>query len=140
MAMIAAAAGRDQLAPAAALFHSLGGPTRLAIVRRLSEGEARVVDLVAELEMSQSAVSKHLACLLVTFRAEGRQSYYRLPNRPWPTYWPPASECSRRPGRRWPSARCTESEPERADLSGAQSCSMSSGRVALSIDRQATSW
>jgi DNA-binding transcriptional ArsR family regulator len=71
-----------ELAPAAALFHSLGDPTRLAIVRRLSLGEARVVDLVAELELSQSAVSKHLACLrdckLVTYRAEGRQSFYRL--------------------------------------------------------------
>lgn len=71
-----------ELAPAAALFHSLGDPTRLAIVRRLSCGEARVVDLMAELELPQSTVSKHLACLrdckLVTYRPQGRQSFYRL--------------------------------------------------------------
>jgi DNA-binding transcriptional ArsR family regulator len=73
---------RSTLAPAAALFHSLGDQTRLAIVRRLSEGEARVVDLVTELGLAQSTVSKHLACLrdcqLVSFRIEGRQSFYSL--------------------------------------------------------------
>src|SRR2546428_2560762 len=73
---------RSTLAPAAALFHSLGDQTRLAIVRRLSEGEARVVDLVAELGLAQATVSKHLACLrdcqLVSFRIEGRQSFYSL--------------------------------------------------------------
>jgi ArsR family transcriptional regulator, cadmium/lead-responsive transcriptional repressor len=73
---------RTRLGPAAALFHSLGDPTRLAIVRRLSEGEARVVDLVTELGLAQSTVSKHLACLrdcqLVSFRIEGRQSFYSL--------------------------------------------------------------
>src|SRR2546425_6814938 len=67
---------RTSLTPAAALFHSLGDQTRLAIVRRLSEGEARVVDLVTELGLAQSTVSKHLACLreckLVDFRIEGR--------------------------------------------------------------------
>src|SRR5689334_16964887 len=73
---------RSTLAPAAALFHSLGDPTRLAIVRRLSGGEARVVDLVTELGLAQSTVSKHLACLrdckLVDFRIEGRQSFYSV--------------------------------------------------------------
>jgi DNA-binding transcriptional ArsR family regulator len=73
---------RSTLAPAAALFHSLGDQTRLAILRRLSEGEARVVDLVGELGLAQSTVSKHLACLrdcqLVDFRIEGRQSFYSL--------------------------------------------------------------
>ena len=68
------------MAPAAALFSSLGDPVRLAVVRRLSQGEARVVDLTGELGLAQSTVSKHLACLrdcqLVAFRAEGRQSYY----------------------------------------------------------------
>jgi DNA-binding transcriptional ArsR family regulator len=44
---------RTSLAPAAALFHSLGDPTRLASDRRLSEGEARVVDLVTELGLAQ---------------------------------------------------------------------------------------
>src|SRR5690242_1146715 len=70
------------LGPAVALFRSLGDPTRLAIVRRLAEGEARVVDLTRLLGLAQSTVSKHLACLrdcrLVEFRTEGRQSYYSL--------------------------------------------------------------
>jgi DNA-binding transcriptional ArsR family regulator len=79
------AIARQELAPAVSLFHSLADPARLSIVQRLSRGEARVVDLMAELELSQSTVSKHLACLrdcqLVDFRAEGRQSFYRLTQR-----------------------------------------------------------
>lgn len=71
---------RDSLAPAAALFRSLADPVRLAIVQRLTRGEARVVDLTRELELAQSTVSKHLSCLrdcrLVDYRAEGRQSFY----------------------------------------------------------------
>ncbi|MGD9529142.1 ArsR/SmtB family transcription factor [Pseudonocardia sp.] len=67
---------------AVALFRSLGDPTRLAIVLRLAEGEARVVDLTRGLGLAQSTVSKHLACLrdcrLVGYRAEGRQSFYSL--------------------------------------------------------------
>ncbi len=65
-----------------ALFRSLGDPTRLAIVMRLADGEARVVDLTRGLGLAQSTVSKHLACLrdcrLVDFRTEGRQSFYSL--------------------------------------------------------------
>ncbi|GAA4229345.1 metalloregulator ArsR/SmtB family transcription factor [Streptosporangium album] len=68
--------------PAVALFHSLADETRLRIVQRLARGEARVVDLTAELGLAQSTVSKHLACLrdcgLVDYRAEGRQSFYAL--------------------------------------------------------------
>ena len=68
--------------PAVALFRSLGDPARLAIVTRLAQGEARVVDLTRLLGLAQSTVSKHLACLrdcrLVDFRTEGRQSYYFL--------------------------------------------------------------
>jgi len=74
------AEARVGLAPAAALFRSLADPVRLAIVLRLSEGEARVVDLTEQLELAQSTVSKHLGCLrgcgLVDYRAEGRQSFY----------------------------------------------------------------
>ncbi|MFP5019743.1 ArsR/SmtB family transcription factor [Pseudonocardia phyllosphaerae] len=70
------------VSPAVALFRSLADPTRLAVVARLAEGEARVVDLTRTLGLAQSTVSKHLACLrdcrLVDFRTEGRQSYYRL--------------------------------------------------------------
>jgi DNA-binding transcriptional ArsR family regulator len=84
MAMIGSegAATRQRLAPAAGLFRSLADPTRLAIVRRLAAGQARVTDLVAELGLAQSTVSAHLACLrdcaLVDWRPAGRQSYYFL--------------------------------------------------------------
>lgn len=71
-----------ELAPAVALFHSLADRTRLAIVRRLADSEARVVDLTRELGLAQSTVSKHLACLrdcgLVDYRAQARQSFYSL--------------------------------------------------------------
>lgn len=71
-----------RLRPAVALFRSLADPTRLSIARRLADGEARVVDLVLELELPQSTVSTHLACLrdcaLVSGRVEGRQVFYSL--------------------------------------------------------------
>lgn len=74
--------GRVRLAPAAALFRSLGDPARLAIVRRLALGQARVVDLVAECGLAQSTVSAHLACLrecgLVESRPVGRASVFTL--------------------------------------------------------------
>lgn len=73
---------RAALAPAGALFRGLGDLTRLALVQRLARGEARVVDLVAELGLAQSTVSSHLACLrdcgLVDFRPQGRASVYFL--------------------------------------------------------------
>jgi ArsR family transcriptional regulator, cadmium/lead-responsive transcriptional repressor len=75
-------ADRAGLGPAAALFRSLGDPARLAIVRRLACGEARVTDLTGELGLAQSTVSQHLACLrdcgLVRVRAVGRASMYSL--------------------------------------------------------------
>ena len=68
--------------PAAALFRSLADPARLAIIRRLAAGEARVVDLTGELGLAQSTVSAHLACLrdcgLVDSRPAGRASVYSL--------------------------------------------------------------
>ena len=71
---------RGHLTPGAVLFHSLSDPVRLAIVQRLSHGEARVVDLTRELGLAQSTVSKHLACLrdcrLIDYRPQGRQSFY----------------------------------------------------------------
>lgn len=74
---------RLELAPAAALFRSLGDPTRLIILRRLAgEGPARVVELVESLGMAQSTVSKHLACLrgcgLVSSTPSGRASVFAL--------------------------------------------------------------
>ncbi|MFD7583898.1 ArsR/SmtB family transcription factor [Kitasatospora sp. NPDC059811] len=73
---------RVELAPAAALFRSLGDPARLAILRHLAVSEARVVDLVEQLGLAQSTVSKHLACLrecgLVDSRPVGRASVFTL--------------------------------------------------------------
>ncbi|WP_207782468.1 ArsR/SmtB family transcription factor [Phytoactinopolyspora limicola] len=75
-------AGDADIGAAEALFHSLSDGTRLAIVRRLAVGEARVADLVAQLGLAQSTVSKHVACLrdcgLVDGRPEGRQVFYSL--------------------------------------------------------------
>lgn len=73
---------RVELAPAAALFRSLGDPARLAILRRLALGAARVGELVEEVGLAQSTVSKHLACLkdcgLVDSEPVGRASLFRL--------------------------------------------------------------
>ncbi|KFK88135.1 ArsR family transcriptional regulator [Streptomyces sp. JS01] len=67
---------------AVALFRSLGDPARLAILRRLAEGEARVTDLVACVGLAQSTVSAHLACLrdcgLITSRPQGRATLHAL--------------------------------------------------------------
>ena len=65
------------------LFKVLADPTRLALVRRLAEGEASVSELVAALgSPPQSRVSNHLACLrwcgLVTSEKVGRSVIYRL--------------------------------------------------------------
>jgi ArsR family transcriptional regulator, cadmium/lead-responsive transcriptional repressor len=72
----------DALSPAACLFHGFSDPSRLAILRHLSLGEHRVVDLTAHLGLAQSTVSKHLACLkdcgLVTSRPQGRASVFSL--------------------------------------------------------------
>lgn len=70
------------LTAAGCLFHGFSDPSRLAIVRHLSLGEHRVVDLTAHLGLAQSTVSKHLACLkdcgLVTSRPHGRASLWSL--------------------------------------------------------------
>jgi DNA-binding transcriptional ArsR family regulator len=74
------------LSAAACLFRSLGDPARLAILRHLSLGEHRVVDLTAHLGLAQSTVSGHLArlrdCGLVTSRPRGRASLWSLTSRP----------------------------------------------------------
>lgn len=73
---------RSALSAAACLFRGLSDPARLAILRHLSLGEHRVVDLTAHLGLAQSTVSKHLACLrdcgLVTSRPQGRASMFSL--------------------------------------------------------------
>jgi ArsR family transcriptional regulator, cadmium/lead-responsive transcriptional repressor len=79
-----AAVDRTAASGAAAvnLFHSLSDPARLAIIRLLSDGERRVVDLTGALGLAQSTVSGHLACLrsagLVDAHPHGRATYYAL--------------------------------------------------------------
>ena len=67
---------------AACLFHGFSDPTRLAILRHLSLGEHRVVELTQHLGLAQSTVSTHLACLkdcgLVSSRPQGRASLWSL--------------------------------------------------------------
>ena len=46
-----------------AIFAALADPTRRAIVARLAEGEASVLELVEPFAMSQPAISKHLKVL-----------------------------------------------------------------------------
>jgi ArsR family transcriptional regulator, cadmium/lead-responsive transcriptional repressor len=74
--------GPGPLGPAAALFRALGDPARLAIVHRLADGPARVVDLTRALGLAQSTVSGHLACLrdcsLAAARPQGRASVWSL--------------------------------------------------------------
>ena len=71
---------------AAALFHSLTDPTRLAILQHLIFGEHRVRDLTEHLGLAQSTVSAHLACLrecgLVVSRPQGRASVFSLVSAP----------------------------------------------------------
>ena len=73
------AAGLDA---AACLFNGFSDPSRLTILRHLTLGEHRVVDLTTHLHLAQSTVSKHLACLrdcgLVSSRPEGRASVFSL--------------------------------------------------------------
>ena len=64
------------------IFHALADPSRRAIFESLTRGEAAVKDLTARFDISQPAVSQHLATLreagLVEGRREGRCVYYRI--------------------------------------------------------------
>jgi DNA-binding transcriptional ArsR family regulator len=46
-----------------ATFRALSDPTRRAILARLAQGEASVMELAAPFSMSQPAISKHLKVL-----------------------------------------------------------------------------
>ena len=64
-----------------AVFRTLADPTRRAIFERLArEGEQTVVGLTRQFDISQPAISKHLALLklagLVRGRHEGRLTHY----------------------------------------------------------------
>ena len=64
------------------VFQAIACPTRRLLIDALALGESNVSDLVASLNVTQSAVSQQLAILksagLVGERAEGRFRYYRL--------------------------------------------------------------
>ena len=64
------------------LFHGLADHSRLSVLRELELGEQRVSDLVAATGLTQSNVSRHLACLwecgLVERERRGREIHYRL--------------------------------------------------------------
>jgi DNA-binding transcriptional ArsR family regulator len=64
------------------VFVALADPSRRAIFEALTRGEAAVKDLTARFDISQPAVSQHLATLkgagLVKGRREGRMVYYRV--------------------------------------------------------------
>ena len=73
------------LSPAAAedrIFYALADPSRRAIFASLTRGEAAVKELTARFDISQPAVSQHLALLkeagLVNARRDGRNVYYRV--------------------------------------------------------------
>jgi DNA-binding transcriptional ArsR family regulator len=64
------------------LFAALSHPTRLEIVERLCTEEKTVNELAAELHLSQSSTSQHLAVLtragLLTVKPHGVSRYYRI--------------------------------------------------------------
>jgi DNA-binding transcriptional ArsR family regulator len=64
------------------IFQALADPSRRAIFESLTRGELAVKDLTAHCDISQPAVSQHLATLkeagLVNARREGRCVYYRV--------------------------------------------------------------
>jgi DNA-binding transcriptional ArsR family regulator len=74
--MLSAATAEDKI------FQALADSSRRAIFESLTRGEAAVKDLTARFDISQPAVSQHLAALkdagLVRGRRDGRCTYYRV--------------------------------------------------------------
>src|SRR3954471_9848776 len=64
------------------IFLALADPSRRAIFESLTRRESAVKELTARFDISQPAVSQHLATLkaagLVNARREGRSVYYRV--------------------------------------------------------------
>jgi len=75
--VLEASAGR-----AAALLKALSNPHRLMVLCRLGEADCTVGELLAQVGLSQSALSQHLAVLreegLVATRREGTSIFYRI--------------------------------------------------------------
>lgn len=64
------------------VFQALADPRRRALFEALTHGEAAVKELTARFDISQPAISQHLATLkeagLVNGRRDGRRVYYRV--------------------------------------------------------------
>ena len=77
---------RSHAGDAAQLLKALANENRLQVLCLLAEGERSVGDINALLDLSQSALSQHLAVLradgLVTTRREAQTIYYTLVDGP----------------------------------------------------------
>jgi ArsR family transcriptional regulator, virulence genes transcriptional regulator len=75
---------QSHAAEAAAMLKELANPSRLLILCQLIDGEKSVGELRRAIDLSQSAVSQHLARLrearLVDTEKRGQMVYYRLCN------------------------------------------------------------
>ncbi len=73
---------------ASGLLKAMSNPVRLLVLCQLAEGEKSVGELEGVVDVSQSALSQHLALLrsrgLVKFRREGQTLYYSLNGREAP--------------------------------------------------------
>ena len=79
---------RSSANPASGILKAAGNPQRLRILCDLSDGELSVGQLEAKLDLSQSALSQHLARLrkarLVCTRRDRQTIYYSLDGRAAP--------------------------------------------------------
>jgi len=75
-------AEKNQAAPVADVFKALGHPARVTIIRRLSDGEHCVCELVEAVGLGWSTVSRHLSVLkqagVISDEKRGLQVYYHL--------------------------------------------------------------
>lgn len=77
---------QDKAVDAANLLKSMSNESRLLVLCNLVEGEKTVGELQSLIDLSQSALSQHLAVLrrdeLVDTRRDGQSIYYRLQSEP----------------------------------------------------------
>lgn len=82
MFVVSGPASLVELENAADLFRCLSSPVRVAIIKRLTSGDACVHELVDELDLPQPLISQHLRVLrgaeLVTRSRRGREVTYAL--------------------------------------------------------------
>ena len=71
-----------QMQRAAILLKQVSDPTRIQVIQMLAEGERHVGGLCEHLNMSQPAVSHHLALLrhgsIIAPRRQGKNNFYAL--------------------------------------------------------------